>query len=226
MEKYGEIPKRWTKEWWDYFWDYYKWHTISIIVAVIMILITAVQCANRVEYDVVISYVGNLAYTDKHLEDIKTSLSPAVADINGDGRSNVNLKQMNIGLDGTAQANTEFNSGMITKVSMEFITGDTYIFLFNKQEIDRILNRDSDEEVFVPVNNWSSFLVENSLLIKKNGYSYAVNLKGNKFLEENKFVTDDLYMAIRNVRPADKDKPEELAKFEEAKKLANYILNY
>ena len=23
-EKYGDMPKRFTKKWWEYFWDYYN----------------------------------------------------------------------------------------------------------------------------------------------------------------------------------------------------------
>ena len=45
-EKYGVVPKRFTREWWDYFWMYYKWHTIAIAFVIIAVTVTIVQKIN------------------------------------------------------------------------------------------------------------------------------------------------------------------------------------
>ena len=68
MERYGTIPKRFTKEWWDYFWYYYKWRVIFILVAVIFLAITCTQCAMRIDYDMKISYVGSNYYYEQNLK--------------------------------------------------------------------------------------------------------------------------------------------------------------
>ena len=77
MEKYGTVPKRFTKLWWEYFWDYYKWHTISVAFVSILILVTAVQCATQVKYDMTITVAG-----DKYLsEDIQSQLSGELGEV-------------------------------------------------------------------------------------------------------------------------------------------------
>ena len=75
MEKYGEIPKRFTKEWWSYFWDYYKWHVIGGAVVLAMIIITAVQLMSKVAYDEIVTYIGEASYSDSAVEDIAERMS-------------------------------------------------------------------------------------------------------------------------------------------------------
>ena len=58
MEKYGEIPKRFTKKWWEYFWDYYKIHTIATIAIVVAVASTISQCVNKIDYDLSLVTTG------------------------------------------------------------------------------------------------------------------------------------------------------------------------
>ena len=57
MEKYGTVPKRFTKAWWEYFWEYYKLHVIVSVVVISMIGISAHQLLTNPKYDVTVTYV-------------------------------------------------------------------------------------------------------------------------------------------------------------------------
>lgn len=226
MEKYGEIPKRFTKAWWQYFWFYYKWHTLFTAFTVLVITITCVECSMRPNYDVTMTYAGDVYYEDAILDNITNELAQEIIDINDDNKNLVSMQQITVPKDGTPQAGSEYASGMLTKLSMEFQAGDTYLFLFNRQELDRLLNRNSTEQLFVKTDEWANSDIDTALLAKKLGTSYAISLKGNKYFENHRFVTDDLYIVIRCLRPRDIDNKKEVAAYNESIKIANYILDY
>lgn len=67
-EFYGEKPKRFSREWWPYFWLYYKWHTIGIAVALLIITTTVVDIINRERYDLEIVYLGSQHIAEESLD--------------------------------------------------------------------------------------------------------------------------------------------------------------
>lgn len=64
-EKYGTIPKRFTKDWWSYFWDYYKVHTLVTVGIIAAIIITIIQVRSTPKYDLYVTYVGDMYLTDE-----------------------------------------------------------------------------------------------------------------------------------------------------------------
>ena len=71
MEKYGEVPRRFTKAWWEHFWYYYKWHTFGVIFVAVMIAISCTECAMRDKYDVTITYAGEMVFMPQTVEKIR-----------------------------------------------------------------------------------------------------------------------------------------------------------
>ena len=49
-------------------------------------------------------------------------------------------------------------------------------------------------------------------------------MEGNKFLEDNKFMSEDIYLAVRRMSAMDANKEEEIIKYNNAIKIANHIL--
>ncbi|MCX7715626.1 MAG: hypothetical protein N2171_07850 [Clostridia bacterium] len=226
MEKYGEIPKRFTKEWWDYFWYYYKWRVISIVFVVCVVSYTLVQCATNPRYDATISYAGDKYYYESITDKFCADLADTIDDIDNNGKKQILLQQITLAKDGTSRASTEYESGMRAKLLVEFQAGDTYLFLFSKQELDRLLDRESSEQIFVSLGDWVAQPdTVSDKTVKKDGVDCAVNLAGNKFMQEHYINTDDLYIAVRRVRSGDANNPKELAKYNNAIKIANYILS-
>ena len=226
MEKYGEIPKRFTKAWWEYFWDYYKWHTIGTLFALAVITIGCVQCATRPEYDVTMTYAGEMVFMPETVDKINAELTPHIEDTDGNGEVMAYFQTFNIAKNGTSQAATEYNSAMMTKLTMEFQAGDTYAFLFNRQELDKLLNRSSQEEIFVPLSDWVSSDISGLKTAKQNGVDYAVDITGNKFFAEKLGLNmgDSLYIAVRHMRTRDTEDEKQQKMYEQSVKLANYIL--
>ena len=226
MERYGTIPKRFTKEWWDYFWYYYKWRVIFILIAVIFLAITCTQCAMRIDYDMKISYVGSNYYYEQNLDKFTEAVAPLIDDKNGDGKKYVQVVQMNVADADSSASGSEYNSAMMSKEAVEIHAGETYMFLMNKQETERILNQDGATRVFEKMTDILSSEVPRDKLVYKDGEPYAVNLSGSKFLEENSFFSEDVYLLIRSVRPKDTEKKEEQIAYGNAVKLANIILEH
>lgn len=229
MEKYGELPKRFSKAWWEHYWYYYKWYVFAALAAVFLITVTCVQCANQPKYDVFITYAGVNVNTDEAIEAFCADLEANVIDdIDENGEKSVGYLPLTMGVDGTPGAATEFESGMQTKLVMEFQAGDTYLFLFSRQELMRLLDREYGDRVFMPVAEWADDFesIPKGKLEQAENTDYAVNISGNPYFKNLGFKTDDLYIAIRYMRNADADKPKEQQAFSNAKAIGNYILSF
>lgn len=227
MEKYGEIPKRFTKEWWSYFWDYYKWHTLGTLFVLLIVGVTCTECAMRPKYDVTVTYAGEMMFLEPTVDKLKAEFSKHIDDVDSNGKILAGFQAFNIAKDGTSQAGSEYNSAMLTKTAIEFQTGDTYVFLFNRQELDRLLNRSSDEQLFVPVSDWADCDISGFKTAKQGGIDYAVNITDNSFFSKQIGLTmgDSLYIAVRRMRSRDTDDEKQKRMYEQSVRLANYILN-
>ena len=226
MEKYGVIPKKFTKAWWEYFWDYYKWHTIGGAVTLAVILITCVQCATRPHYDVTVTYAGDMIFMEQTIARLSEELAGHISDTDDNGKTLAYFQALTLAKDGTSQAGTEYNSAMSTKLILEFQTGDTYLFLFDRQELDRLLNRNSDEKLFVPLSEWVSSDISELKTAKQEGVDYAVDITGNKFFHSDMGLNmgDSLYIAVRRMRSKDENDEHQRRMYEQSIALANYIL--
>ena len=58
MERYGEKPKRFTREWFEYVWEYYKIHIIVTILVIAAVVYTWVSIATRPYYDLYVCFAG------------------------------------------------------------------------------------------------------------------------------------------------------------------------
>jgi hypothetical protein len=182
----------------------------------------------RPKYDVTVTYAGDMMFLDPTIEKLRTEMAEHIDDVDGNGKVLANFQALYIAKDGTQQSGTEYNSAMLTKVALEFQTGDSYIFLLNRQQLDRLLNRSSDERVFVPLSDWVSADISEMKTAKQSGVDYAVNITDNKFFAEKMGLTmgDSLYIAVRPIRSRDAQDEKQQKMYEQSVRLANYILEY
>ena len=78
------------KKWLQNFWFYYKWHTIAVIFAAIVITVTVALCASKPKNDyTIIVAMKDTALTEAQVDVITEELSKYGEDVNGDGEINV-----------------------------------------------------------------------------------------------------------------------------------------
>lgn len=224
-EKYGEMPKRFTKAWWEHYWYYYKWRAGFILLAAAVVAVSVAQCAMREHYDITMSYVGCNYYYPQNLDKFNKAVAAVVDDADGDGEVKSNVLQMNVAKIGSASEGTDYNNSVHAKIAVEFQAGETYLYLINKQEIDRLLARESAEQIFVKTTDIYNSEIPDDMLVKKGDVPYAVKVEGNKFLEDNAFFSEDVYLAVRCVRSTDKDDEKQCRLYDNAIKLANHIVD-
>lgn len=216
-EKYGTIPDKFTRAWWDYIWCYYKWWILGVLFALMCITITAVQCATSPKYDITMTYAGFKMYDEDAVERLKENLAEYIDDVNENGEKLVNFQQLNFTND---QTNAQYEMALMTKLDLELQMGENHIFLFDKQELDKMMSRDYYDDIFLETSQWSGVRDEELLYKGENGKAYAVNLKNSRLLKELNIYRDDLYITIHQNYSDD----EEITKaYQSALKLASAL---
>ncbi len=224
MEKYGEIPKRFTKKWWEYFWDYYKIHTIAAVVAVVAIGSTISQCANKIDYDLSLVTAGLPLLSQEKDVALCTKMAEFADDVDGKDGTNVFITQIPIGVEGL---DPEYEATLMQSFLIELGFGEGYIYLFSKECADSYLNRDDVADSFMPVTDWGVSgldMEDKDRFMLYMGEPFALSMEGNALLEEAGIDTSDCYMMIRYPRYNEKDDELALKRFENTKKAAQAVL--
>lgn len=224
LEKYGEIPKRFTKKWWEYFWDYYKIHTIATVVAVVAVVSTIVQCANQIDYDLSFVTAGlPMLAVDKE-EALCTEIAELADDIDGKDGTNVYITQIPIGVEGE---DPEYEATLMQSFLIELGFGEGYIYLFSEECADSYLNRDDCADSFMPVTDWGVDgidMEDKDRFMLYMGEPFAFSMEGNSLLESVGIDTTDCYMMIRYPRYNEEDDDMALKRFDNTIKAAREII--
>lgn len=222
MEKYGTVPKRFTKKWWEYFWDYYKWHTIATLFALMLIAVTVHQYATQIHYDTTITISGGHGLSEDLLEVVEADLAEIIDDSNGDGEKHVMIQQLISG--GGEVKDAQYEMAIATKVMVEFAAGESCVFFLSEDEVNKYLNDEANDGFFVPVEEYTQTMPDKSRLMSARGIAYAVNLGDCRFFNERGIDASEYYLMIRNPRYNEVDDEEAIKRTESAKKIAAYIV--
>lgn len=176
MEKYGEIPKKFTSKWFEYVWEYYKWHIIAVIAAVIAVFYTWYQFATRTVYDLTICFAGNTLIGEQAEERLADALTEVIEDIDGDGERNVRILDLSAG----ETKDFEMQYMMEQKLHLELQAGDTYLFIVSKDTADMLTSNSSIDGLFAKTAEWcgekgeNEFFaeVEDSAVLRQSGMIY------------------------------------------------------
>lgn len=195
-ERYGVRPKKFTKEWWPYFWTYYKWHTVAAAVAVLLILVTAVQCATQETYDLTITYAGSRVFIEKEVEALEAEAEKYVEDVDGNGENNVLLLQLNFG---NNQSSAEMDYALQTKHDLEMNSSEiSYLYIYDKEKAEQMVSRDDACDIYVNVNEWvDGDISEEKVLCNAGGIPAAVSLEDSTILKNIGINPDGLYAAVK-----------------------------
>ena len=218
-EKYGEIPKKFTKKWWEYFWDYYKVHTIAILAIIIAVIVTIYQAVTAPQYEFNAFYAGEYDIPYENAEALRLKMSEFVTDSNGDGKDGVALNRISF------NENTEDSQVMyasITKMQLEVTDKNTILYIFDDSKAQYYVGNPTMEGVFLEVKEWLFEDISDDRLYMADEKACAVSLKGSKFLEELGIDSENLYIAVRNHNEEiDEEMQEKIA---DAKNIANAII--
>ena len=218
-EKYGEVPKLFTKAWWEYFWDYYKWHTIVVLSIILAIGITIYQKVTAPKYNFNLYYTADFSISDESEMALKEKMSEFVTDSDGDGKDGVSISQMAF-IEGSQDPQYEYT--MVMRLQLEVTNDDTILYIFDKNKAQYLVDSETMEGAFVETKEWLDSDVEEERLYTRDGKAYAVNLGGSKIMEECGIDSDNLYIAVRNYYDDIDDELKE--KIADAKRIANAII--
>ncbi len=73
------------------YWFHFKWHTVAVIFAVIVLAISISQCASKTNWDMQVIYFTYTAVIDNQLESVGDYFKTLSQDLNGDGEININI---------------------------------------------------------------------------------------------------------------------------------------
>lgn len=209
-EKYGTIPKKFTKEWFEYFWDYYKIHTIVVLLILIAIIATIYQVKTAVKYDMTITYVGEVYLDDETIDKMNSRLTEVIPDIDNNGEKNINFNQI---VFTENEENPQYTQAVITKLQLEFVDDESMLFIFSDEKSRYLFDTESLTGAFQTVNQWNDSDFDKDSLYFNKGDSYGVTISSDLIGYDNY----KLYAAIRTPRTNDN---EELNQRVDAAKMA------
>lgn len=220
-EKYGTIPKRFTKAWWEYFWLYYKWYVIIPALIIIAIASTVYSNITAPKYDVTLTYAGKNVFSESAAKKLTSALSPLCEDIDSNGEKALSFVQLQISND---SVDPQYAMAMNTKLQLAFAEDATYIFILDKENAMRYVGEKDDDCVYAPLDNWLSAEISEDDIFSAHGKGYGVNLSEYKLFKDVGMDLTDHYLFIRYYPRKDQIE-KQLDGYNAAIKLANSLLS-
>ena len=198
-EKYGTIPKRFTKEWWEYFWDYYKIHTIAAAFIICAVGITIYQTMTAPKYDLNLTYVGDIYLTDEDISTIQEELAEVIPDTDGNNEKNAGITQL---VFSENNEDPQYTQAIVTKLQLEFVSDDSMLFIFSEDKARYLFENESLSGAFQPVSQWlaEGNEVGEEMLYTNKGEAYGVAIPGSAISTGG---YQKLYAAVRTPRTND-----------------------
>lgn len=222
MEKYGTVPKKFTKGWWEWFWEYYKIHVIAGAFVLLAGLITVYQFATRVDYDITVTYIGKCTAAEKQINKISEELEEVILDVNGNKKKDVMFQVMTTS-DAEVQ-NAQYTMAIETKKMIELQMGETFLYIINKEQMNNWYENGLAQDTFVPADEWLNDENKTCERAEGEGSAYFVKLISPNILTDAGLEADEeLFVGVRAVRETDEEKEAEAALISSCD-AANYLL--
>lgn len=193
-EKYGTIPKRFTKQWWGYFWEYYKVPTIVIAAVVIAAVSTVYSIITEPKYDFYMTYALGGYVEPEAINKVDNVLSEYIEDTNQNTQKLVSSQCYTFS---DNEQDLQYLNTMITRLYLDFVSDEVMLFVFSEDKIKYYFDSTTLQGAFKPVSEWLINDDENLKKFSFYGENYAVSLKDSKILKDAGIECDDLYVAVR-----------------------------
>lgn len=218
-EKYGVVPKRFTKAWWEYFWMYYKWYVIIPAVVIILVIGTIITNIKMGSYDLMLTYAGPQYISATQQKEINEKLSSLCPDANGDGKNMLTLASITMNSESNDK---EYLSSAVTMLQFSLYDEENYVYIIHKDFVPRFFGQNEANCAYEPVKNWLEADTDAHMMSVRDT-DYAVSLSGSKLFKKWNIDLADHYLLMRFA--PDKDASEnEIRDYEAAKEFANILL--
>ena len=167
------------------YWYYYKWHTVIGALALVFLLITLVECAQKKTPDLSVAYAG---YEYITTDEFQNDISEIVGDVNGDGIEYVFVDNITI----PKEIKTEQDLAMNQKLILLFVDGETRMFILERDFMDAYVDAFENLDGILPDDT-----LENAL--EYEGKKIAVSTLNCPKLEKYGLSKDNLYMGILTI---------------------------
>lgn len=218
-EKYGTIPKAFTKEWWEYFWTYYKWYVLIPLFIIIAIVFTAVQKGSMEKFDLTLTYAGNSYYNEEISAKIEENLSKLCPDLDGDGETKLSFVQYNFT---NETEDIQYEQALNNKLFLSIAEEQNFILVMDKEYAQRFAGDESASSVFAPLDDWLDADYSGKEIFSANEENYGIALSEIPLFKELGADYEDHYLFIRFYPRKDQLK-DFIAGYEAAVRLANEI---
>ena len=154
-------------KWFDNYWYHYKWTTIVVAFAVIVLSICIIQSCTHKKTDVLISYAGPVYCDDEHNMAIDSALNKAINGDDGKGSLKVTFKPYYImtteqieeqkketGADGKPlnDVNTSFNGQEFDNFKSQLMSGSSAIIFIDKDMYTMFFDEKGTAERLQPLS--------------------------------------------------------------------------
>lgn len=220
MEKYGEVPPRFTKAWWAYFWEYYKVHTLVTVGVVAAVAITVTQCVKQPSYDLSVMYANSAEVTENIRQETDSAFSELIDDVTGDGKAMTSIQALPIS---SLKASDEQSYAMITKLSLNLQASESDIFIVSRDIAESFISNEAYSGCFMSAEELNIDKAQHDVLELGEGSACGVSISGMGFFEEMELPTEDTYLFVRRVYSREEGNEKLEARHENAMKAAEVI---
>lgn len=201
MEKYGEIPPRFSGAWFGYIWEYYKWYLLGGAFVIILVAMFLFQCTHRVKYDMTVVYAGHMTYSEEQQAKICGKAAEYVPDIDGNEKVNIYFQPL---VFSDKAGNEEYDYAIQTKLDLTFVDKYAYIYLMDEIETALYMQRDMIADIFEPVSEFAPESNAETMAGDSDGVEHAIKLSESRLLKECGIDGENLYLMVRkNTNPDD-----------------------
>ncbi len=166
----------------------------AVAAVIIGVAVAVYSCAARVEPDITLSYIGENYFSSEDFYDNSSELNDVAGDVNGDGKSNVEIVTISFGSNLTS--GQEQNN--LTRLTMSMGGGQSRVYIMDKAYCLRY----ADDEILADVSDYAEGCAD--VLVNESGKVYAVGVEGNPLLKKLGLDdTTDVYIALRFVTEMD-----------------------
>lgn len=219
-EKYGVIPKKYTKAWWAYFWTYYKWYVIVPIVLAVIITGAIIGNIKMNRIDLTLTYAGPQYISAIEQKEINEQFSTLCPDTNGDGKNMLTTASIAINYEDN---DMEYLSSAVTMLQFALYDEEKYVYIMHKDVIPRFFGSNTVNCAYAPVDEWLTADIGDARMISAHDTNYGISLDGSKLFRQWDIDLTDHYLLMR-FAPKENASKDEINDYESAKELANILL--
>lgn len=181
------------------FWFQYKFHVISLVIAVVLLAVLITQCATRVENDLEILYFTYTPVLDSQTTAMSEYFEEFATDLNGDGEVNIGVLNCSMSAD---SRDIQYRNTMLTKVQTVLAGNEKALLIITDTESIKYFDNISIEDG----------------VFEAEPYSFDDTFYSAIKLENVKEIPHDLGISLRRVSGTTLEKSKDIAKYHKASK--------